>query len=274
MMTAEILGYIPFDEYVAIDRMNWSRLSLMVKSPFHVAQYRPKPPTESQAFGTAAHAMLLEPDTFEQRFLRGPNGPLNKNPGKAEWDACKAEAEANGMVPLKGDHWDACMVARDRVWSHPAASMILQQAAARETAVVWEDHGVLCKCRPDLWTTGRLLVDCKTTVDPSPDGFERSMGKYGYHCQLAFYGRGLRANGIDVAVESIIAIENEWPHAVAVHEIEPAAIAQGNRMIDSYLSGWRLAVEKGVFEAYPGVSVLGLSKWEQDPEYAAMPDGA
>lgn len=259
-----MIRQMPFDQYVAIDAVNWSRLSQMRRSPMHCRASRDATP--AMVLGTAAHSLLLQPEEFEARYLVGPSGALNRNPAAAEWRACKAEAAETGREAISGDDWQALQTMRERVWSHEAARRLLEASVAAEAVVTWDEDGTACKARVDAYTPA-VVLDIKTTRDASIDAMQRALATYGYHGQLAWYMRGLRANAVAVDAAAIIAIETEPPFAVAVYEIEAEALAQGRREADCWLAVWRRCVETGEWPGYSGVDVIGLPKWAQDDRY-------
>ena len=100
-----------------------------------------------------------------------------------------AESEAlDGMVGALREHGEDAggVRARDLLWDFPGASS--------EQAIVWRHpSGVLIRVLIDRLVpyedgAGRpcwFVADLKSTDDPSPDAFRRSVVKYGYHRQGA-----------------------------------------------------------------------------------------
>jgi len=66
--------------------------------------------------------------------------------------------------------------------------------------------------------------------------FDKSIAKYGYHRQAAFYRRGVRAAfGVD-SVPWLLAVETVEPFGNRVAPVDADAIAAGNSELDRLLS--------------------------------------
>lgn len=74
-----IYAGIPNADYHGGPGYSKSSLDLVAKSPAHLAEVRAtandNTPTRAQAIGTAFHALILEPDEFDQQYVR----PLNRD---------------------------------------------------------------------------------------------------------------------------------------------------------------------------------------------------
>jgi exodeoxyribonuclease VIII len=70
------------------------------------------------------------------------------------------------------------------------------------------------------------VVDLKTTTDASPAGFAKSVATFRYHVQASHYLAGL--HGAERFV--FIAVEKTAPYAVAVYELDAAALAAGEQL--------------------------------------------
>lgn len=114
------------------------------------------------------------------------------------WDEIKAEWLANNghRNVLDPETWDQLHRMREAVYAHPAARAALSLPGKAEQSVYWTDKetGVLCRCRPDWWAQeAGVILDVKTTEDASLNGFRRSIEKYAYDVQDAFYNDGIKA---------------------------------------------------------------------------------
>jgi hypothetical protein len=223
---------VTFAEYLAIDAINWSTLKEARKSPKH---YRfivsnPREDTKRLALGRATHTSVLEPDQFAIDFavFRGP-----RRAGK-EWDAfCAANKD---RTILKLEEYATCLSMRDAVRAHPVAGKILRSGMPEQTFTwVDEETGLECKCRPDwLSPACACFADLKTTSDVDGDRFGALAARMGYHGQLAFYRRGLLANGLDLPPK-LIAVEAAEPHDVAVFAVDDDALWAGEEEVRALL---------------------------------------
>jgi hypothetical protein len=216
------LQSMPFAEYRAIDAVNWSSLREMRKGP-SAYRYRldhPREDTTRLGFGRGAHAALFEPDRFALEFAVYTGA---RRAGKA-WKAF--EAVHAGRTILKAGEYARCIAMRDAVRAHGEAARHLRTGHS-ERAIVWTDTetGLRCKARIDH-LGDELLVDLKTTDDVTRFGWFAE--QLGYHSQLAFYRRGLRALGIDVPAR-IVAVECKPPHRVELVALAAARLEAGER---------------------------------------------
>ena len=245
-----------FDEYLALDRVNWTLLKEMRRSPlqFDFRRHNPREDTKRLAGGRATHTAILEPDRFLLDYALWTG---DRRAGK-EWD--KFCAAHPGRTILKADDYASALGQRDAVRAHPAASALLRVGRPEET-ILWTDEetGLDCKARLD-WL-GEALVDVKTTVDVDASRFGALAYRYGYHMQIAFYLRGLRARGMEVPAK-IIAVETAEPYEVAVFALDDDAIWAGDEEVGELLrrvSQCRTAQAWPV--RYPAEEPLRLPSW-------------
>lgn len=263
-----------------------SRLKLMRdKSPAH-ARYAMDNPrsddTDALILGAAVHTAVLEPDLFPVLYsfagqceaTKKSDGLRCSNTGMVRRDGhwfCNVRGHdpkgygepGDNITPLVDAEYNACIGIRDAVKAHPATQHMLEGDA--ECSAVWIDEatGVLCRGRFDDVALGiGAITDLKTTTDASPLTFSRSLYKFGYHIQAAMYIRGARALGMDIDSFGIIAVEKTPPYAVAVYQLQPAAIFDGARELDALLATWAECERTGVWPSYDAEVVkLDLPKW-------------
>jgi hypothetical protein len=201
----------PFDAYRKIKALNWTHLKRMRQSAKHFKYWseHETEDTPTMILGRAVHTAVLEPDRFPIDYAVWKGARRAGN----DWEAFQAANADRTILRLEEYQW--CLEIRDAVRAHPVAKHLLEVGEAEKT-IVWTDEasGLKCKGRLDF-LNGIGLVDLKTTADLDPIRFGGQAARLGYHCQLAFYRRGLRANGIDVPVK-ILACEKDPPHDVAV----------------------------------------------------------
>jgi hypothetical protein len=101
-------------------------------------------------------------------------------------------------------------------------------------------------------------VDLKTTTDASPAAFARSVATFRYHVQASHYLSGL--HGAERFV--FIAVEKTAPYAVAVYELDAAAMAAGDELRQRDM---RMIADCRATGEWPGYSddcqTLSLPKW-------------
>jgi hypothetical protein len=214
------------EQYHADPAVSASHLHAVARSPYHYwSRYldlsrKPVEPTAAMRLGSLVHCAVLEPGELSQRY--GVCGPRNTKAGKEQAERMAAA----GIEAVTASDMMAANCMADSVHRHPAASALLAQGKA-EQSFWWDDSatGLRCKCRPD-WYYGTTVVDLKTTTDASPSGFARSIATFRYHVQASHYLTGL--HGAERFV--FIAVEKTAPYAVAVYELDAAALAAGDEL--------------------------------------------
>jgi hypothetical protein len=249
--------------YEAIDAVRWSNLKFMRRSPKHY-RYAADHPREDTPFfrlGRAVHVGVLEPDRLPL-VVAVYKGKIRR--GK-EWDEFEA-ANADRTI-LKVDEYEMCCRIRDAVRAHPVARHLLEVGEA-EKPLVWTDAltGLRCKGRID-WLNGIGLCDLKTSAQLSPRTFPAVAARYGYHCQLAFYQQGLRANGIE-APAKVLVVESEPPYDVGVFGVGEDALYAGEAEVRELLNRVAECTAKGEWPGQfgDGEVPLDLPPWAFPPE--------
>lgn len=222
---------------------------------------RDNPPPSTRAFdlGKLAHRLIL-----------GEGSPILVVEA-VDWRSKAAQEQRAaaydaGVVPVLRAEYEAALAMRDAVWRHDTAAELFEDGAA-ELSGYWRDEptDVRLRFRPD-WMTGlddrAVCVDAKTTVSADPAEFARSVVKFGYHMQAAWYLEGLRQNGIDDAAFLFVCIEKAPPHLVSVIELDAEAVAEGayqnRRAIDLYAQ----CVATDTWPAYGhNIHTLSLPPW-------------
>lgn len=213
---------MPFEQYQAIDAVNWSSLKHMRQSPLHYRHARATPRTDMDAFrkGRAIHTLVLEPERWHKDYCVWDGG---RRAGK-KWDAfC---AQLNGRTQLSMAEADAAHAAAQAVLSHPVARRHLQHGA-REQTIQWTDEatGLLCKARLDF--VNGHLVDLKSAADVDPLRFAASCVRLGYTGQYAHYEAGLKSLGYELHQPAMIVVESGAPHEVLVYDVNNAFLEHG-----------------------------------------------
>lgn len=244
-------------------------LSSVARSPahcfaLHVAEDRRKQASTPAFFaGTLAHCAILEPGALLDRYILKPEAlDMRTKDGKA-WKA----ALPAGIDMIDSEQYDTALAQRDAVRAVPEFAELLASGVA-EVSAFWQDDetGLQCKCRPDWVHTlsdGRvILVDVKTTVDCSPTQFSRSVWRYGYHRQAAWYSAGYaRAAAVEVAGFVFAAVTSAYPFIAAAHTLDDDYMRIGEdecrRLLDEY-ADCKLT---GRWPAFPGMNLLTPPAW-------------
>lgn len=180
---------------------------------------------------------------------------------KAEWEKVNEH-----RTILNPEQWKTIHAMRDALMAHPAANALLTGVPGEaEKSVYWIDAttGVLCRCRPDWWRDDNLIVDLKTTEDASPEGFARSIAKFRYDVQDAFYTDGVQqATGKRPKAFVFIAVEKKPPYGVGVYVLDAETKDLGRAQYQHDLRVYAECVRTGVWPGYGDkIQTISLPAW-------------
>lgn len=241
------------------------RLLDMPPKRWRYEQEHPSAPTAAMVLGTAVHTMVLGA------------GPKVARVESSSWQtkvakAAKAEAKEAGQVALLAADYERAEAMAAAVLDHPVASALFDPARGRaEQALVWrdDDTGVwrraLVDHLPHEATNGvHILADLKTTEDAAPSvrAVGKSVAKFGYHQQAAWYLDGYRAlRGGDPGFVFVF-VEKHPPHLVSVIELDQPALIVGAELNRRAMEIWRDCREAGVWPGHsPEIELVGLPAW-------------
>lgn len=253
------------------DKNSISRSALMDfkrnQRKYWAKHFAPEPikeePTPAMEFGTAFHTMILEPNLFGDRYFVLPQKVYKKdNPELyAKNKELEEEAETTSKKVLSQKDFQTLYNMEVSLFHNERASQLLS-GAIYESSYFWLDEhsGLMVKSRPDILHPN-LYVDLKTTDDASPEGFQRSMVKGGYHIQAAMARDGvmaLKRDKLDACIN--ICVETKPPHCIGIYIIDEAAIEAGHCEYKQLLIDLKNAMHDNTFSDYP-VQTIGLPKW-------------
>jgi hypothetical protein len=261
-----VIETIPFDQYRSItSHVSISELNLFKIAPLlykhRILDGHRDAATKAQVEGTAVHAAILEPEKFQQEYMRLPDVDLRTTAGKETKK--RLASQHPEAILLSGDDYDRYAAARDVVRSHEAASKLLK-GCEFEASMLWldADTNVHCKGRVDGFNIHEdYVIDLKTTKDARH--FTDSIVKYGYHRQAAYYLDGLSAaTGRQWSKWYWIAVEIEPPFLCAVYEIAPLDLDIGRREYKELLKEYGECRKSGVYPGLPQtVQTIELPGW-------------
>jgi len=264
-----ILQSLPAEEYHSNPAIGHSSLLKLMRSPAHYIDYAtsPRKPTPAKQLGSAFHAALLEPEVFKQSYVVAPKFDRRTKDGKSQaeaWETANAEKTA-----LSAEQMESILKMTSAAQEHKGAKFLLAQGEA-EMSGFWTDQetGIACKIRPDfLAKRGELitgLIDIKTCVDSSREVFAKSIAKFGYDVQAAYYTDGLeKLTGRKVGFY-FIAIENDAPHATAVYEASLEMIEIGRAKYRAALELLQWCRKEGYYPSYQPageIERIDLPRW-------------
>jgi hypothetical protein len=227
----------PLAEYLArLDYVSSSALRRFLRTGRSPAQAMIPDPTPREAsLGDALHALMLEPERFDEDYL-----PLDTaSPPPTGLD----QAAVTARTWLSADESMALKAMRRAVLGYarlPLATWLAQ--GEKELSIYWGDAlGGRWKGRPDCFTD-EVILELKTASDVRPARFAKARRRFGYDLQAALYLEGVarltgrRPRFLYVAVESV------RPHTVWLHEPAAAELEVAQRTLDDARERFRHAL--------------------------------
>lgn len=205
--------------------------------------------TEAMTFGSAFHMYVLEEPTFWENFVVAPQYDGRTKEGKEIKKQLDEIAASGTKEILRSDDFDTICKMKESLLRHPMAKNILHRSEneGAYTAII---NGVECKAKLDLENRGEFF-DLKTTEDASPAEFRKTIGKYNYHRQAAFYGDIAAANDVPFSSFNLVAIEKKEPFLVCVHTLGEASLVVGRNSYKRVLEKFRFHTENpSAYEGY------------------------
>lgn len=266
-------------DYRAIKAVNYSGLKLFADSPLHYWHRYLNPdyvaPEQSKAFrmGSAIHCRALEGlQEFTRRYARETKFDKRTKDGKAghaAWLESVGDAEV-----LPADEWDLVQEIAAAALKSPMASGLLEGPNGSSEEVVQaidEETGLMLKGKCDRLQVvdGKTyIVDLKTCSQQyggaGPDGVSRSVARFKYHWQAAFYTDLLNASGEfgEVAGFLFVFVEKEAPHAVGIYEASDQMVQIGRDQYRAALNDYKKAAEANHWPGYDDKIIsLELPRW-------------
>lgn len=247
-------------EYHAHPAMSCSKLKNLAASPAHYkwSVENPEKTTAAMSFGSAAHAICLERETFDAQVFVSTKNRKTKgfeedclfNPGRIV-----VTQEEMSRLPQIQKAWDSSDTVRD-----------LLEGGLVERSFFWKDSatGVECKSRLDIYNPARkIVVDLKTTEDASHHVFAYDAAKYLYHWQAAMYLNAVHAvTGEAPEYFEFVVIEKEPPFGLMVYRVNSIDVAKGQAGITKALATYAACLKSNQWTGYPDtVADLSLPGW-------------
>ena len=250
-----------FQEYQTY--LSSTDLRRLLRSPAHF-----KNPTIADspalAFGSLAHAFILEPNLAETRYRPRSDVDGRTKEGKQvrEWESSLAASQ--GVKFVSRADYDAAINIASATRAHLGASQLLNGGQAEIAGLLSDFEEINARIKPD-YLTDEHIVDVKTTTDARADAFTRSIMNFGYAVQAAYY--------VDVAaaIDGIkrkfywVAVEKDAPYAVAVFEASDAMVEHGRRQYKRAIELYKECASLDIWPAYSQqIQQLELPAWVKE----------
>ena len=261
-----------------LDECNATGMKHMLRSPAHFKHYiegEDDKDTPAKTFGRMFHCASLEPDVFAKTYVVLPeNAPRDlrrfrdaKKPSVETltsiewWD--KWEADNRGKVMVSRADYDKSQFMGDSVRAHPVAAGLLA-GGHREVTMRWADEetGIACKLRADLYEPGEFMMDLKSCMDASEEGFARAIAGYKYDMQGAHYLDGVRANSDRIKWFIFLACESTAPFVCQPYVLNVDAEERGWKLRQKAIKRQAECLRTGQWPGYSdSIKEISLPTW-------------
>lgn len=248
-------------------------LDLVARSPAHYKAWldgADESDTDALRFGRAFDCALLEPTRFANSYSIEPEVPdfgnMRTKEARANRDAWRARMSEffEGREIISREDFDSVGAMARAINAHPVAAPMLRGGRAQVT-LRWDDAetGVPCKARADYVVPELcMVVDVKTAIDASREGFRRAVARFRYHVQDATYRAGFDALGMPVSHFVFLVVEKTPPYAVALYQLDHDGVRKGYQAFRNGLATLAECCARNEFPGYPqSIQTLDLPPW-------------
>lgn len=262
---------LPAVDYHSRRAASSTRIKELLRSPAHLKFMDENGKTaEALTVGEAFHSLVLEPKKFREQFAVAPKVDRRTKDGREAWQMF---VDANpGVTLLTEDQYLAVTGMSEAIMRHPMANELVLTRTETELSLFWEQLDMKCKARIDAYNLEhRCIIDLKSCDDADRDGFARSIARFKYHVQAAWYIDAARAAGLEVETMVFIAVEKVAPYGVACYTLDDQAIEEGRIQIAKALPLMANCEALNLWPGYdPGLQTISLPRWSVKGEEASL----
>ena len=213
-------------------------------------------PTTAMQIGSAAHSLIVEGENAFNKEVAVISGSPYTNANKQ----LKRDYLDRGMLVITQDKRNTLFQMKDNLIEEARKFLDVDQGEypgvfvkPYENALYWWEQDVLLKLRSDVIRypviqpysdESIVVIDYKTTSDCSVSGFTRSIRRYQYDLQAAFYRRGYQKAGFKVEDFLFVAQETKHPYATKIFKMNDEDMDRGWEQLEKSLVDFK-AVKDG-----------------------------
>lgn len=267
-------------DYNDMPGLRWSTLKAGLQSPLHLKHAMETEREDKPCFrkGRRVHTAALEPHRWGE-FYGSPDLSQCKTAKGVPTTSPNADSVKDAIAKWRMDNPQMEEVTdKDRdlafrtaaaLHAHPASAPLFRACKQREVAYTADlGNGGIDKCQADMVGPG-ILGDVKTIGKMlSVRALQNQILNFGYHGQLAWYRRVMRANGVQVDRVVLIFVEAAAPHDVAVVAISDEWLELGESLVDEALAAFAKVQAGDVCGRFPGEVDLEVPAWATPDEDA------
>lgn len=231
----------------------------------------PSESTEAMKFGTAIHAALFEPETFEEGVVPGLTIKRQGEKNISEW--LTFELEHRDQIILTPTRYDLAMLTAEKLRAHNYIGPLVNNPQRRvESAMIWKDPrtGMMCKAKIDLmtaWKGRNWLVDLKMLNTKGAKiltevACSKRMGELGHDFQAGMYLDGMLELYPDNPIGFLIIYVQPEPFDARIIAPDFYALKNGRWKYRTALRTWAKCVETGIYPGHPEVAEIALQPYD------------
>lgn len=254
---------LPFADYLAIDAASNSGLKKVRRSPAHFKYPEPqKKDSRAMEIGRAIHMAVLEPDLFRTTYhvAEADDRVSSFYKGLAK--------DFGGDLVLTRPEYRRVNGMLESAYRNQRFADLMRRSGRSELSVVTADPitGVPIKVRFDRKGDGLFALDLKKCQDARGSEFCKAIGNYGYYMQIPFYAYAWELETGEKMNCSrdfpIVALEEDSPHAVVLHDLDEIALELGRRHFRKALDDYARCRDAGEWTGYADQSeVTSVPSW-------------
>jgi exodeoxyribonuclease VIII len=286
LLTDKILWW----DYIQVQRMNASTLVAGCRSMLSLHNRIKggfQEETNAMRMGSGTHALLLEPQEFEKRFVVMPDFHLSENnyrkPKYKDEPLEDRRSDSKGTTYVENSvkdfvkhnpgktiigrtQYDQCLRAIESIRDRPKMRELVE-SSAKEVTVYGEICGVPCKGRLDLLSTQRIIGDLKNSASVHKRDFGRVFMRLRYDFKLAFYRDMVRQNIGDPKSVQLICQELSGDFDNALVEVPAIVLDNAWTKVVEVMTAYKHCLETN---RWPGVDggkdhyELEIPNWAMD----------
>ena len=271
-MTESIFKDMPDAEYFAHSAISNSKIKELLRSPAHYQHSLTAPHEEKESFvvGSATHCSVLEFLEFDKRFFISDE-KIDKRTKIGKERFAEIVIEANGKQILTSENYEKVSGMHNAIMSNSEAGSLFRNGSP-EVVAITEIDDVPAKAKFDyliernvFWEGvdyDGVIVDLKTTDDARRDSFSKSIHKFGYDTQCAWYTdvaeKALGGNYLFV----FVVVEKAAPHCLSIFQLDDASIHIARMKYRRALALYRECNVTGDWYGYESsIQTISLPSW-------------
>lgn len=264
------MTYATTEEYYADHgRLSNSMISTFIESSLlfehqYVKRTYKREATPEMTFGSALHCYMLQPAEYDRKYKVAPKADRRTKEGKAAWEDFQAIAgDAEILTKEQGDMMRACVgsLLKNEYINQAFCSDVRR---INESPVKFEYGGMQCKALPDMvLPDSQIIFDLKTTRDPSPSSFRKTVVERGYHRQAWFYREALRRTQ-DLDCEFVfVCVRSVFPFETATYTLDAEMYRLAEIEVNAAITGIQERYVRGNWLPNWSIGTLSLAppKW-------------